>query len=152
MYQITMLYSLNIQPLQSSWASLVAQMVKNPSIMWETWVRSLGWKDPLEEGTATHSRILDWRISMDKGAWWTTVHGLQRIGHNWATKCACAHIHLNYVQILLINYTSIKLGEKKDCWLRPHTKTVITVPLCTILRSHEIFFLSSQEINPEQIY
>ena len=44
-------------PLQNYWASLVAQMVKNPPIMWETWVRSLGWEDPLEKGT-THSGIL----------------------------------------------------------------------------------------------
>ena len=44
-------------------ASLVAQPVKNLPAMWETWVRSLGWEDPLEEGTATHSSILAWRIS-----------------------------------------------------------------------------------------
>ena len=43
-------------------ASLVAQMVKNPPAMWETWVRSLGQEDPLEEGVATHSSILAWRI------------------------------------------------------------------------------------------
>ena len=49
-------------PLQSSWASLVAQLVKNPPAMQETWVRSLGWEDPLEKGKATHSSILAWRI------------------------------------------------------------------------------------------
>ena len=49
-------------PLQYSWASLVAQLVKNLSAVWETWVRSLGWEDPLEKGTATHSSILAWRI------------------------------------------------------------------------------------------
>ena len=49
-------------PLQYSWASLVAQLVKNPSAMWETWVRSLGWKDLPEKGKATHSSILAWRI------------------------------------------------------------------------------------------
>ena len=43
--------------------------------MWETWVRSLGWEDPLEEGMATHSSILAWRIPMDRGAWKATVHG-----------------------------------------------------------------------------
>ena len=43
-------------------ASLVAQLVKNPPAMWETWVRSLGWEDPLEKGKATHSSILAWRI------------------------------------------------------------------------------------------
>ena len=45
-------------PLQYSWASLVAQLVKNPPAMWETWVLSLGWEDPLEKGKATHSSIL----------------------------------------------------------------------------------------------
>ena len=49
-------------PLQDSWASQVAQLVKNPPAMWETWVQSLGWKDPLEQGMATHSSILAWRI------------------------------------------------------------------------------------------
>ena len=48
--------------LQYSWASLVAQLVKNLPAMWETWVRSLGWEDPLEKGQATHSSILAWRI------------------------------------------------------------------------------------------
>ena len=49
-------------PLQYSWASLVAQLVKNPPAMQETWVRSLGWEDPLEKGKATYSSILVWRI------------------------------------------------------------------------------------------
>ena len=49
-------------PLQYSWASLEAQLVKNLPAVWETWVRSLGWEDPLEEGTATHSSDLAWRI------------------------------------------------------------------------------------------
>ena len=49
-------------PLEYSWASLVAQMVKNPSAMQETWVRPLGWEDPLEQGMATHSGTLAWRI------------------------------------------------------------------------------------------
>ena len=48
--------------LQYTWASLVAQLVKNLPAMWETWVQSLGWKDPLEKGKATHSCILAWRI------------------------------------------------------------------------------------------
>ena len=44
--------------------------------MWETWVWSLGWEDPLEEEIATHSSMLAWRIPMDRGAWWATVHGV----------------------------------------------------------------------------
>ena len=51
-------------------------MVKNLPVMWETWVRSLGWEDSLEEGMATHSSILAWRIPMDRGAWKATVHGV----------------------------------------------------------------------------
>ena len=49
-------------PLQYSWASLVAQLIKNLPAMQETWVPSLGWEDPLEKGMATHSSILAWRI------------------------------------------------------------------------------------------
>ena len=60
------------------WASLVAQTVKTLPAMWETWVRSLGWEDPLKEGMTTHSRILSWRIPMDRGAWWATVHGITK--------------------------------------------------------------------------
>ena len=65
-------------PSQYSWASLVAQTVENLPAMWETWVRSLGWKNPLEEGMATYSNIFAWRIPMDRGAWWATVHGVTK--------------------------------------------------------------------------
>ena len=50
-------------------------VVKNPCVLQETRVRSLGWEDPLEK-VATHSSILAWRILMDRGTWWTTVHGV----------------------------------------------------------------------------
>ena len=59
-------------------ASLVAQMVKNLPAMWETQVWSLSWEDPLEEGMATHSSILAWRILMDRGPWKDTVHGVAK--------------------------------------------------------------------------
>ena len=49
-------------PLQYSWASLVAQLVKTPLAMWDTWVQSSGWEDPLEKEKAAHSGILAWRI------------------------------------------------------------------------------------------
>ena len=55
---------------------MVAQTVKNPPAMWEAWIRSLGWEDPLEEGMATHSSVLAWRSPMDRGAWRTAVHGV----------------------------------------------------------------------------
>ena len=47
-------------------------------LLWETWVRTLGWEYPLEEGTATHSSILAWRIPMDRVAWQTRVHGVAK--------------------------------------------------------------------------
>ena len=65
-------------PLQYSWASLVAQLVKNPPVMKETLVRSLGWEDPLEADMAPHSSILVWRIPMHRGAWQATVHGVAK--------------------------------------------------------------------------
>ena len=55
-------------------AYLVAQTVKKPLAVRETWVQFLGWEDPLEETMTTHSSILAWRIPMDKGAWQATVH------------------------------------------------------------------------------
>ena len=60
-------------------------MVENLPAMWETWVRSLGWEDPLEKGKATHSSILAWRIPRTEGVWQATVHGVQRVRHNLAT-------------------------------------------------------------------
>ena len=53
---------------------MVAQMVKNLPAMGKIWLRFLGWEDPLEEGMATHSSILTWRIPMDRAIWWATVH------------------------------------------------------------------------------
>ena len=64
-------------PLQYFWASLVAQLVKNLPAMQETWVRSLGWKDPLEKGKATHSSILAWRTP-----WTVQSTGSQRVRHD----------------------------------------------------------------------
>ena len=53
-------------------------MVKNLRIMQEMWVRSMSWENPLEEGMATHSSILAWRIPMDRGAWRATVLGVEK--------------------------------------------------------------------------
>ena len=64
-------------PLQYSWTSLVAQLVKNPPVRQETWVQSLGWEESLEKGKATHTSILAWR-----GPW---SMGSQRVRHDWVT-------------------------------------------------------------------
>ena len=61
-------------------------MVKNLSAVRETWVQSLGWEDPLEKGTATHSSILAWRIPWTEQFWRAMVQGSQRVGHDLATE------------------------------------------------------------------
>ena len=63
--------------LQYSWASLVAQLAKNPPAMQETWVRSLDWENPLEKGKATQSSILAWKIP-----WIIQSMESQRVGHS----------------------------------------------------------------------
>ena len=72
------------------WASLVAQRVKNPPAMWDTWAWSLGWEDPLEEGMATHSSVLAWRIPTEEPGGLQSI-GSKRVGHDWATKHSTAH-------------------------------------------------------------
>ena len=72
---------INIWPLTIFLVTfLVAQLVKNPPVMWENWVQSLGWEDPPEKGTPAHSRILAWRISQ-------TIESMesQRVRHDWVT-------------------------------------------------------------------
>ena len=86
-------------PLQYSWGSpRILKWVTYPPATQETWVWSLGWEDPLEEGMATHSSILAWRILMDRGAWQATVHGVSKnqtlntlrtltFAYSWAKSC-----------------------------------------------------------------
>ena len=78
-------------PLQYSWASLLAQEVKNLPAVWETWVRSLGQEDPLDEGMATHSSTLAWRIPGTGEPGGLQSMGSQRVGHDWATKNSTEH-------------------------------------------------------------
>ena len=56
----------------------MAQTVKNLPAIQETWILSPVWEDPLEEGVATHSGMLAWRIPMERGAWWATVYGVTK--------------------------------------------------------------------------
>ena len=60
----------------------MTQIVKNPPAVWETWVQSLGWEDPLEKGMTTHSSILAWRIHMDKEPGGLQSTGSQIVRHN----------------------------------------------------------------------
>ena len=56
----------------------ISRTVKNLPAMRKTWVRTLGWEDPLEEGMATNTSILAWRIPMDRGAWWVMVYRVSK--------------------------------------------------------------------------
>ena len=80
-------------PLQYSWAFLVAQTVKNLPAMQEAWVQCLGWEDPLEEGMATHSTILAWRIPWTAKPGEPQSIGSQRAGHDWSD-LACTWRHI----------------------------------------------------------
>ena len=73
-------------PLQYSWASLVVQMVKNLPAVWETWVQSLGWEDPLEEGMAAHSSTLAWRIPRTEEPGGLQSMGSQTVRHDLVTE------------------------------------------------------------------
>ena len=81
-----------------------ARLVKNPSAMQETLVQFLGWEDPLEKGMVTHSSILAWRILMDWGAWWATVHGVAkcRTWLEWLMHNAAEHTH-TYICVYIKN-------------------------------------------------
>ena len=95
--------------------TLVAQMVKNLPAMQETWVWSLGWKDPLEKGMATHSNILAWRIPWTEEPGRLQSMGSQRVGHDWATN--------TFTSALWQVHSSappLDLGKKSpfpSCWL-----------------------------------
>ena len=72
-------------PLQYSWASLVAKMVNNPPAMWETWVQSLGWEDPLEKGMIPTPVFLLGEFHWQKSLVGYSPWGSQRVGHGWET-------------------------------------------------------------------
>ena len=85
--------------LQYSWASQVSQTVKNMPAIRETWVQYLAWEDPREKGMATHSSVLAWRTSMDRGATSIIAGGLQsmgsqKLGCDWATKHSTYTAHI----------------------------------------------------------
>ena len=74
-------------------ASLGVQMVNNLPAIQETWVRFLGQEDPLAKKMAAHSSVLAWRIPMDRGAWWATVHGVKK-RQAWRTNTFFHLFHL----------------------------------------------------------
>ena len=103
----------------------MAWLVKNPPAMQDTWVRPLGWEDPPEEGMATHSSILTWRIPMDRGAWQAAVHGVaksdrtKRLSTLIKEGFLCARtVHvgriLNRRVLSLLSWSSFLFGEAEN--------------------------------------
>ena len=95
----------------------MAQMVKSLPAMQETWVHSLGQEDPLEKGVATHSSILAWRtpwtwnVCVDSGAWWATVHGVERSQTRLKLPLYCQNkLFLFLFSFLIIIYLFIYFG------------------------------------------
>ena len=114
--------------LQYSWASLVAQLVKNPPAVQETWVRSLGWEGPLEKEMATLSSILVWRIPWTEDPGRVQSTGLQRVGHDLET---CTHTTSNSIHEIM------KEVKGKD----EHTWSVkICIILCVRLNNKTILY------------
>ena len=116
--------------------SLVAQRIKHLPAMQATWVRSLGWENPLEKEMATHSSILAWRIPWTEEPGGLQSTGSQRVGHNWAIKHIINSIFNYYV---VFRFTKLTLKGKFTCWGTRTQKTVACTNFCT---GAEIFHIS----------
>ena len=122
------------------YASLVAQMVKNLPTMQEPWVRSLGWDDPLEEGMATHSNILAWRIPLTEEPGRLQSMVSQRVRHDWVTKhiyMLYMHIHVSqmYITCQEMTYTNTRITQGESGKDRQEIRTWIIYDwICISLR------------------
>ena len=96
--------------------SQVAQRVENLPAMWETWVRPLGWKDPLDERMATCSSILAWRIPMDSGAWQATVHVITKSHTRLNDWAAATKIHTQNLALKFISDNNVKISILLRVW------------------------------------
>ena len=96
-------------PLHYSWASLVAQLVKNPPAMQETWVQSLSLEEPLKKGKATYSSILVWRIP-----WTLQSMGLQRVRHDWSSFTSLQNCKQVMMSTSNSKYLTSKLWRRKS--------------------------------------
>ena len=111
--RLYLIYALQLH-IASIWASLVAQLVKNPPSMQKTWVQSLGWENSMEEAMATHSSILAWRIPTDRGALQAILHGVTKS----QTKLRDKHTH-KYSQLGLPGGAS---GKEPACQYRRYKR------------------------------
>ena len=106
-------------------ASLVAQRLKCLPTMQETWVRSLGWEDPLEKEMAIHSSILAWRIPWTEEPGGLQSTGSQRVGHYWATS-----LHFNILICPGILMENLMTSQKLTKGLNELANMLITFMVC----------------------
>ena len=141
-------------PLLYSWVFLVAQMVKNSSAMWETWVWSCGFEpgfsreNPLEEGMATHSSILAWRIPWIEDPGGLQSMWSQRAGQDWATRTFMQTSRSDYSSLvpqftifLLLKNITIFIKQ-----IKTNTQTKAVFP--SLLRFCFVYILFWQSISP----
>ena len=122
--------SLFIYPYEHTY---MAQLLNNPPEMWETWVWSLGWEDPLEKGRATHSSILAWRIP-----WTVQSVGLQRVRHDWVTFHFTPHTYTQMHKIRTKQkhaFTLILVNLIKYLWVHSSFSTPISCIICNLSNS-----------------
>ena len=96
--------------------SLVAQLIESLSAMWETWVRSLGWEDPLEKEMAAHSSTPAWRIPWTKEPGSLQSMGSQRIWHDWEASLHFTSFHFTSS----LSQTKVKATHWYSCLENPH--------------------------------
>ena len=135
----------------------VARMVKNRPAMRETWVRLLGWEDPLEKDMATHFSILAWRIPWTRGAWRLLSMGSQRARHGWSDLaehttcvCVCVCVCVSWFQLVLppvqhftwcTPYKLNKQGDSIQPWPAPFPIWNQSVVPCPVLFNVYLFIL-----------
>ena len=125
-------------------------MVKNPPAMQETWVWSLGWEDPLEEGMTTYSSVLAWRISWTAEPSWLQSMGSQRIGHDWATK------HKQLRVCTGVNWLATQVETPWVIWTMPVLSSLVVLNVSSLLslcqRPSETAFLSASALLTSRNY
>ena len=129
--------------LQSSWASLVTQLVKNPPAMWETWVLFLGWEDPLEKGKATHSSILAWRIP-----WTVESIGSQRIWRDF-------HFHFSWNLINVDNHflaKKIEVEEQLDYCINVLVLSLLIISVYLVFKSISLKRISVEYTRGKHVF
>ena len=120
--------------------SPMAQQVKNPPVMQETWVWSLGWEDPLEKEMAPHSSTLAWKIPWTEEPGRLQSTGLQRVGLDWATSLSlfwCYPLFYNFSSFFMFQLTKYMLGstnvpQPTKIWKTLFSKRHFGINLCGV--------------------